>query len=144
MIKEKSAGFIIYHKENNKVTYLILQYAYTSRHWDFPRGGVEKNENEITAAYREIKEETGLHNLKHINGFIDKSEWDFKRFGKPAHKEIIWFIAESDNKSVILSKEHYDYKWLSAEEILNTLSYEHHKPIFNNALKFLKSKGIIN
>ena len=51
MKNEKSAGAIVFH-ENKKREFLVLQYA--GKHWDFPRGNIEKNETEKEAAEREM------------------------------------------------------------------------------------------
>lgn len=39
---EKSAGAVIFRKEEGKIYYLLLHYQ--ARHWDFPKGHLEKGE----------------------------------------------------------------------------------------------------
>ncbi|MFH1332713.1 MAG: NUDIX domain-containing protein, partial [archaeon] len=63
MIKEKSAGVIVY----NNGEFLILQY--TAGHWDFPKGHIEKGETERETALRELKEETGITDAFFVKGF---------------------------------------------------------------------------
>ena len=53
--KEKCCGCIII--ENNKV---LLVYEKNRNFWGFPKGHMEKGENEIETALREVKEEVGL------------------------------------------------------------------------------------
>ena len=53
--KEKCCGCIII--ENNKV---LLVYEKNGNFWGFPKGHMEKGENEIETALREVKEEVGL------------------------------------------------------------------------------------
>ena len=58
MIKETSAGIVLYRKENTKNLFLLLHYP--SGHWDFVKGKMEKNETTHETAIRETKEETGI------------------------------------------------------------------------------------
>ena len=57
MKREKSAGAIVFRKEKEPV-YLLLHYE--AKHWDFPKGHVEKNETDEQTVRREIQEETGI------------------------------------------------------------------------------------
>lgn len=54
MKKEKSAGAVIINDKK------VLLLHYSSGHWDFPKGHIEKGETELETAKREVKEETGL------------------------------------------------------------------------------------
>ena len=58
--KSKGIGVIPVDKEGN--TWLVGQYRYTLNefHWEIPEGGAPLNEDPLTAAKRELKEETGL------------------------------------------------------------------------------------
>ncbi len=77
MPKEKSAGAIIFRKDNNIPYYLLLHYE--SGHWGFPKGHIEENENEEGAARREIEEETGIKNIKIIDGFKEYEKYFFRQ-----------------------------------------------------------------
>ena len=76
MPREVSAGAIIFRKEGNLNYYLLLHY--TSGHWEFPKGHIEKGENEIETVKREIAEETGLKDIKIIDGFKERIKYFFK------------------------------------------------------------------
>ena len=67
LIREKSAGAIIFRKEENRAYYLLLHYP--AGHWDFPKGNIENGEKEIDTAKREIYEETGIQDVEFIFGF---------------------------------------------------------------------------
>ena len=58
--KNKGIGIIPVDNEGN--TWLVGQYRYTLNefHWEIPEGGAPLNEDPLTAAQRELKEETGL------------------------------------------------------------------------------------
>lgn len=66
MPKELSAGFIIFQKGTNKL--LISQPTGNPKDgkhsWDIPKGHVEKGEDPLKAALRELYEETGLEHVE--------------------------------------------------------------------------------
>jgi 8-oxo-dGTP pyrophosphatase MutT (NUDIX family) len=51
----------------SKRVYSTSCSKYGAGHWDFPKGHIEKNENEMAAVLREVKEETGIANIEIIN-----------------------------------------------------------------------------
>ena len=66
MPKELSAGFIIFQKGSNR---LLVSHPTgnpsNGRHsWDIPKGHVEKGEDPLEAALRELYEETGLEHVE--------------------------------------------------------------------------------
>jgi ADP-ribose pyrophosphatase len=57
---EYSAGAFVYRKRASSVELLLLKRK-GSNAYDLPKGHIEKGENAVQAAIREIKEETGLN-----------------------------------------------------------------------------------
>lgn len=53
----RSAGAVIVRKDGARHLYLLLR-AY--RHWDFPKGEMENNEDALQTALREVHEETSI------------------------------------------------------------------------------------
>src|SRR3989338_3837037 len=58
MPREISAGIIIYRKTSEGIKYLLLYHG--GSYWNFPKGKLEQSERGMDAAFREVKEETGL------------------------------------------------------------------------------------
>ena len=56
--EEKSCGAVIWRGTAEEHQFLLAQHG--AGHWSFPKGHVEKGENEKQTALREIREETGL------------------------------------------------------------------------------------
>jgi len=137
---EKSCGAIVFRRENGKIFYLLLQYE---NYWGFPKGLVEKGETEIETASREIEEETGIKDLKFLDGFREKISYFYRLKGKLIKKEVIFFLAETKTKGVKISFEHIGYKWLMFDEAVKTLTHKNSKELLKKADEFIKKqKGI--
>jgi bis(5'-nucleosidyl)-tetraphosphatase len=125
MISEKSAGAIVFRRENGKVKYLLLQR--NPKYWDLPKGNIEKGEKEEETVKREVREETGLKDIKIIPGFKEKEHYFYRLKGELVSKDVVFFLAESSTGEVKISKEHEGYEWL----------------FFDEAIKKVKSKEIL-
>jgi len=153
MEKEKSAGAIIFYREGGNIYYLLLHYE--SGHWDFPKGHVELGENEEGTVTREIKEETGIKDIKFSPGFKEKIKYFYrksynkvsksqKRFGVTTPlilKEVIFYLAETFTKKVSISSEHLGFQWLAYKEAIEKITYKNAKEILKKADDFLLKYG---
>ena len=138
---EKSAGAIIFRKEGSKTLFLLLQYPSGSRtkkeYWDLPKGHIEKGEDEETTVKREVAEETGLKDIKIIDGFKETIKYFFKSKNKNILKFVVFYLAETKNKEVKISEEHTGFLWLSCEEALKKLTFKNAREIIKKANDFL-------
>jgi 8-oxo-dGTP pyrophosphatase MutT (NUDIX family) len=117
MRKERSAGIIIFKKENGEIYYLLLRAKFKSEYWEFPKGLIEeKDENPLEAAKREVWEETGIRDVRFIKNFIEKIDYFYRRNGELINKEVTFFLAECLNQHVNISDEHLEYKWVRYDE----------------------------
>ena len=143
---ERSAGAIIFRKEKGIVKYLLLHYPTGARtakdYWDFPKGHVEKGEKEMETAVREIKEETGLHDFKFIEGFKEWIKYFFKNEDKTVFKIVTFYLVEAKNGKVKISFEHIGFEWLAYEEALNQLTFQNAKEVLKKSNSFLSGKGV--
>ncbi|MFN3302000.1 MAG: bis(5'-nucleosyl)-tetraphosphatase [Patescibacteria group bacterium] len=139
MKKIRSAGAVVFREEKNKILYLLICYGRKEKFWwDFPRGQIEKDETEKETAKREIFEETGIKDLKFIEGFKESYKYFFKEKGNLIFKENIIFLAKTKKKKVKLSFEHFDFLWLPYEKALEKLTFENSKEILKKAHQYLK------
>ena len=98
MIEAVSAGAIIYNDKPGKREYLLLKSR--AGDWEFPKGGVEGNEELQQTAIREVKEESGLSNFKLLDGFREEYHYFFQASGSTIHKTVHLFVAKSfDSKT---------------------------------------------
>ena len=131
MPSEFSSGAVVFRKERNKIVYLLLHYG--KGHWDFPKGHIEKGETEEETAIREAKEETGIEDLKFLDGFKEKIEYFFRQEGKTIHKMVIYFLAETKTKDIKISFEHSGFEWLDYEKALEKITFNNSREILKKA-----------
>ncbi len=123
---EKSVGAVVFRKQENEILYLLL--CYRSWQWDFPKGHVEKGENEEQTLRREILEETGLAQILILPNFR-QSSWYFyqaknnerkerieKGRGVNIFKRAVLFCVQTEITKVQIDFENKAFEWLSFEE----------------------------
>ena len=72
---------------------------------------------------REVREETGIVDLKVVPGFERKIEYFYRREGKNVHKTVVFFLAETSSEKVTISFEHQDYGWFDSTEAMKVVTY---------------------
>lgn len=137
MPQESSAGAVIFRAEGGQRLYLLLHYE--AGHWEFVKGKIEKGENELETVVREAREETGISDLKFIEGFREKIEYFFRRAGQAIHKQVVFFLAETKARDVRISFEHIGFDWLDYESAMARLTFENAKKVLKKAEAFLSS-----
>lgn len=141
---EKSAGAVIFRREEDKNFYLLLHYPFSAKapknYWDLPKGHIEKSEKLEETVKREVKEETGLIDIKLIEGFKEWIKYFFQLEGKNIFKMVTFLLAETKTKEVKISEEHVGFKWLPYETALKQLTFKNAKGILKKANDYLKKK----
>ena len=137
MIKETSAGAVVYLREANEIKYLLLNYAHG--HWDFPKGHIDPGEQEIDTVRREVREETGIIDLELGEKRIGKTKYTFLRRGNPVGKSVAIYLAKTRTKNVRISREHKSWAWLSFSDALSRLTYPASRNILQLANRLVQS-----
>jgi bis(5'-nucleosidyl)-tetraphosphatase len=136
MIYERSAGILIFRQLEEGREYLLLHYP--GGHFDFPKGHMEKDETERETALRELKEETGLDKITWIEGYREKIHYDYRRAENMMSKDVIFFLARTTQKKIMISFEHKGSIWLPYHEAVEKLTFASAKDLLRKAEKFLK------
>ncbi|MBI4170757.1 MAG: NUDIX domain-containing protein [Candidatus Aenigmarchaeota archaeon] len=146
MKHEKSVGGIIFREEAGKKYFLLLHYTRINdkkgehTYWDFPKGHVEESESEVDTLFREIEEETGLKDVKIIEGFREKIKYFFNLKGTLINKEVVFFLCKTHTEQVNISSEHTGFAWLEYKEAEEKLDFKNSKNILTKANEFLGHK----
>lgn len=136
---EKSCGVVLFRETGEGRQYLTLHYP--SGHFDLPKGHVEEGEEDsehLTAA-RELEEETGISNIEFIPGFRSEIFYTYNKKGKRSFKQVVFFLAKTDDEKVVISHEHQDFFWLSYEKALEQLTFDNAKNLVKKAEDLLNS-----
>lgn len=127
---ETSCGVVLV----NCGTILLLQYP--QGHWDLPKGHVEDDDDDhLSTVRRELKEETGIDDLKVVQGFVHRTAYSYRHKGKRRNKEVYWYLGETDELSVRLSKEHRAYLWLPWDQALEFVTHDETRGVLQAALQ---------
>ena len=135
MIEEISAGIVLFRKEDSKNLFLLLHYP--SGHWDFVKGKMEKGESTHETAIREAQEETGIIDITFLENFEEWIKYDFQYQGELVHKKVVFFLAETKTKEVMISHEHLDYTWMDYNTSMEKTTFDNAKIVLTKAQMLL-------
>jgi 8-oxo-dGTP pyrophosphatase MutT (NUDIX family) len=130
---ETSAGGVIYRRNGEGVPhFLLIRDAYG--HWGLPKGHVEAGETFETAALREVREETGLHELR-LGPLLDTIDWYFRDGNRLIHKYCHFYLIESPDGEVApqLDEGITECTWLPFPAALRRISYGNAREILRAA-----------
>ena len=120
-------GIVVLNKENK--VFVAKRIDNQKNFWQMPQGGVNKGEDYLDAAYRELEEETSINNvelIKELDGLISyelpKNLLGIIWKGKYRGQEQKWFVMRflgQDNQINIKTAqpEFSEWKWIELEKI---------------------------
>ena len=135
MIKETSAGIILFRREEDKKLFLLLHYP--SGHWDFVKGKMEQGESMQETAIRETREETGITEISFVDNFEEWIKYDFKWQGELVSKKVVYFLAETKTRDIEISEEHLDYTWMDYNTAMERTTFDNAKTVLTKAQMLL-------
>jgi len=128
-MKYRKAVFCVVYSINNtgNAEYLTLKRKLHWKGWEFPKGGIGKEERILDAIKRETKEETGLSPLK-IKKFniFGKYKYNKKFPDRPGFIGQAFSLSAVEikkGKIILDEREHSDYKWIDFKEAIKKLTW---------------------
>jgi putative (di)nucleoside polyphosphate hydrolase len=125
----KGVGVILLNS-NNKV-FVAKRIDNPKNFWQMPQGGVDNNEDFLSAALRELKEETSISNVKLIQELDGMTTYELPNNllgiiwrGKYRGQKQKWFLMRfigNDNEINLKTKhpEFLEWRWIEIDEITN-------------------------
>ena len=120
-------GIVLLNKDNK--VFVAKRIDNPKNFWQMPQGGVDDGEDFITAAYRELEEETSIKNVKliqeidgimsyelpnHLLGII----WKGKYKGQKQKWFLMRYLGIDDDINIRTKKpEFFDWKWIDLDMI---------------------------
>lgn len=141
-IHEKSCGAVVFYCPQKKINlkeceFLLLHYP--EGHWDLPKGHIEKGEDEMITALRELKEETGIENGEIFEDFKEKIHYFFNNKAGLVSKTVMFFLFRAKNKNIKISFEHQNFIWLKYEKAVKKITFKNVREIVGKAKKYISS-----
>ena len=123
----KGVGVILLNSENK--VFVAKRIDNPKNFWQMPQGGVDKNEDFLSAALRELKEETSISNVKLIKELDGMTTYELPDSllgviwkGKYKGQKQKWFLMRfMGNEDEINLKTKYpeflEWRWIEIDEI---------------------------
>jgi len=120
-------GIVVLNKDNK--VFVAKRIDNKKNFWQMPQGGVDKDEDYLRAAYRELEEETSIKNVdlvKELDGLVSydlpKNLLGIIWKGKYRGQEQKWFVMKflgQDSEINIKTKnpEFLEWQWIELEKI---------------------------
>lgn len=130
---ESSCGAIVYRIINGETRFLLIKNK-RSLNWGFPKGHIERGENEKETAYREVLEEAGIR-IRFLPDFRFRSEYSIQ--GK-IEKQVVIFLATTDDTTTVIQREEIEeYLWLKFDKAMTSLKFPNDKQMLRKANEYL-------
>lgn len=137
--REKSCGAVVIRTGGEGRRYLLTRSK--KGVWGFPKGHMEKGENEHDTALREILEETGL-NVTFTDGFRRTDAYMIFRKDVPViDKHVVYFLAHyADQTPVPQETEVSEIELFDYEGAMKRLTFDSSRRILAAAERFLRRR----
>lgn len=132
MRTEHSAGAVIARLEPERC-YLLLKYK--GGYWGHVKGHIEEGERLEETIRREAEEETGLTDLRFVDGFEEEIRYVFRRGADTVKKRVDFRLALTDEADVEVAapEEHTDIGWFSYEEARERITFDDARRVLDAA-----------
>lgn len=124
VVREPTAGGIIFRRSKQQdIEILLIQDA--KNRWTIPKGHIEEGEQARDCAEREIREETGLQEMKVLN-WLGKINFRYRRATSLVlmTTEIFLVKALGDTDALVPEEWMNGINWFPAAEALDKIEYE--------------------
>ncbi|HSX03642.1 MAG TPA: NUDIX domain-containing protein [Rhabdochlamydiaceae bacterium] len=135
--KEESFG-IVPLKEEQGIWMVFLILHKQGRHWGFPKGKRQGDEDAKTSAIRELKEETNLDIVRFLQETPFIESYLFRSKGKKILKTVHYFPAVVSGDLKLQEEEIRDGKWLPLKEAHQQLTFKEARSICDHIIHMLK------
>lgn len=140
VVREPTAGGVIFRrtKDGKDVEILLIQDA--KNRWTIPKGHIEEGEDAKTTAEREIREETGLQEMKVYN-WLGKINFRYRRQNSLVLMTTEIFLVKALGDTDALQAEEWmnGIKWFASAEALDKIEYDDIGKLMLLGLKKIRS-----
>lgn len=142
VVREPTAGGVVFRRNKaGEIEILLIQDA--KNRWTIPKGHIEDGEDAKDTAAREIKEETGLRDVK-VMSWLGKINFRYRRQQSLVLMTTEIFLVQARGKTNELKPEDWmnGIKWFSTAEALDKIEYEDIGKIILIGMKKIRQSGL--
>lgn len=144
VVREPTAGGIIFrHTSFGPAGIEILLIADSKGRWTIPKGHIEESETPRQAAEREIREETGLQEMKVLD-WLGKINFRYRRNSSLVLMTTDIFLVRAKGESQSVKPERWmsNLAWLPAQDALEKIEYEDIGKLILLGLKKIRKQNL--
>ena len=138
--EERAAGAVLFREEDGRRLFLLLRHQ-QGGHWGFAKGRIEEGEGVLEAAAREVREETGIDDVRPVPDISLTSRYPIRRGGRSLTKIVTYFAVRVHSDSIRLSDEHTDGRWVSVEDAMRILTHTESRRILLSVEEVLSRRA---
>lgn len=123
-VHETTAGGVVFRRNKaGKVEILLIQDA--KSRWTIPKGHVEPDEEPRATAEREVREETGLQEMK-VHDWLGKVSFRYRRGPTLVLMTMHIYLVQALGQTDSLNPEDWlsDIRWLAAADAVDKIAYD--------------------
>ena len=143
VVHETTSGGIIFRRnaKTNQLEILLIQDA--KSRWTIPKGHIEEGEQPKDTAEREIREETGLQEMKVMN-WLGKVNFRYRRTHTLVLMTMHIFLVQGLGDTDTLKPEDWltGIKWLPATDAIDKIAYEDISKLILIGMKKIRDAGL--
>ncbi|MEK6863300.1 MAG: NUDIX domain-containing protein [Nanoarchaeota archaeon] len=128
------AGGVVLNKKG-----LILLVSQRGNSWSFPKGHIDEGEEPLTAARREIREESGVTDLKLIKelGSYGRYRGGLDGGDDPSEFKTIHMFLFSTDQEKLQPQDPYnpEARWVDRKKVAELLTFGKDKEFFRNVAR---------
>ena len=116
----EAAGGVVWRVTAKGQLKVLLVHRPRYRDWSLPKGKIERRENALACALREVKEETGLR----CEAGVELPAANYSdRKGRP--KFVRYWAMQAESGHFCRNREVDRIRWVTLEEAVSVMTYQH-------------------
>ena len=139
VVREPTAGGVIFRRNPKSKDIEILLIQDAKNRWTIPKGHIEEGESAKETAEREVREETGLAEVKVMN-WLGKINFRYRRGSSLVLMTTEIFLVQGRGDTDRIKPEDWmnGIKWFAAPEALDKIEYDDIGKLMLLALKKIR------